>query len=1040
MVRFFINRPIFATVIAIIMITVGGLCIFILPIAQYPEIVPPQVQVAATYAGASSQVVADTVTTPLEDNLNGVEGMIYMSSNSTNNGNSVITITFDVGYPVDIAEVDVLNDTTPAKPLIPPIVLKAGLTIQKVSSNMLMAVNLISPNGTYDTSFLTNYADAHIVDVLRRIPGVGQVTNYGYLYSIRIWLNPDKMSSLGITTSDVTNAIEQQNVQAASGQVGAPPAPSKTPFTYQINTLGRLSQVKQFENIIVKVESNGAIVRLKDIAKVQVGAQSYDVTVKLNKHPTNVMMVYQLPGANAIQISKQVREAMQKLSQRFPQDMKYVIPYDIVTFVNASLEEVVVTLFEAIILVVIVVFVFLQSVRTAVIPCIAIPVSLIATFAFMKLFGFSINLLSLLGLVLAIGLVVDDAIVVVENVERRLAEGSTNLRQTTYDAMREVQGPIIATTLILMAVFVPVAFMPGMTGQLYNQFALTIAFAVGLSGINSLSLTPALCAILLKHGEKNPGFFFRWFNRGFAAMVKGYKKIVATFIKYWYIILMVFAGLAALTYLIFSIIPTGFIPEEDQGFFFVTTQGPDASSLQRTQKTLERVGKEMMSMEGVENFLSVSGLNIITGVSQINSGLGIVLLKPWDERKASNLHARALIMKAQKKLAYINDAQISVSNPPAIPGLGAVGGFDLQLQDVNGMGTAALADVTNKFLAELNVSPVIYRAFTTFSNNVPGIYLDIDRTKAMAMGVAVNDILSTLQSYLGSFYVNQVNQFNKTYQVIIQASPEARAQVKDIGKLYVRNNQGGMVPVNSFVKIEHTKGPFNLPHYNLYPSAEINGMNYPKYSSGQAIKTIEEIAAKVLPSGFAYQWTGMTYQQLKAGNAAPFIFALCLFFVFLFLSALYESWAMPLMILLSVPLALLGATGALLLRELPLDVYGQIGLILLIGLTAKNAILIVEFAKDKRDEGFEIVEAAVTAARLRIRPILMTSFAFILGVLPLFFASGAGANARHSIGTVVLGGMLLSTVLSLLVVPVFYVVIQKLRERISGGRKRDIAE
>lgn len=1039
MVKFFISRPIFAAVISILMMVVGGISIYILPIAQYPSIVPPMVQVTSQYIGAGSKVVSQTVTTPLERNINGVQGMLYMSSNSNNSGSSNINITFDVGYNVDIAAVDVLNSTTTATPLLPPEVNQTGVKIKKVSSNMVLVVNLNSNREDLDPAFLSNYADIHIVPVLSRIPGVGDVNNFGLLqYAIRIWLDPDKMASMSISPQEVIAAVQEQNKQAPVGVIGQPPVPKDIPFQYQISTLGQLSEVDEFANIIVRTAANGQIVRVKDLGRVEMGAANYSVTTQFNGAPAASLAVFQLPGSNAIDVADQVRAVMDKLAKDFPEGMKYDIAYDTTRFIKESLREVIRTLFEAVLLVILVVFLFLQNWRTTLIPIIAIPVSLIGTFTLFSIFGFSINILTLLGLVLAIGLVVDDAIVVVENVEKKLEQGIVNIKEATLLATREVQNPIIATTLILLAVFVPVAFIPGMTGRLYNQFALAIAFSVLLSGINSLSLSPALCGILLKPKTEPKFFLLRWFEKGYNRLQRKYTGWVITAIRYRYIVLMIFGGLIVCTFFAFKLLSTEFLPEEDQGYFMVVVKQPNAASLYRTEQTVKKILKILQDTQGVANSISINGFNIIDSITQPDMAVIFVVLEPWGDRKNEHLHVKEIIKTVEKDFAKIDEAVIGAINAPSIPGIGSVGGLQFAIQDVGNLGIEALSQTVQQFIAEAMKRPEIRSLFTTLSVDTPQLYLNIDRTKAKALNVSIGNLLSTLQTYLGSYYVNNFTKYGQTYRVMIQAEGENRKDISDIDQLYVKSDDGVMVPLSALVTVERILGPYNVPHYNLYTSGIITGAPQIGYSSGQTLRAIEETARKVLPTGIDHEWTGIVYQQLKAGNLAPIIFMLCLLFVFLFLSALYESWSMPFMILLVVPLALLGASGALLIRNLPLNIYGQIGLILLIGLAAKNAILIVEFAKDKQMQGASIVEAAVSAATLRLRPILMTAFAFIFGVTPLMWAHGAGAMSRHAIGTTVFGGMLAASLLSLFMVPVFYVVIESMREHFGFGRKREL--
>ena len=1039
MIGFFIQRPIFASAIAVIMVLAGSICYFLLPVSQFPDITPPQVVVSAVYPGASAQVVADTVTTPLEQQINGVAGMTYMSSSSSNDGSSTITITFDVGYPLSIAAVDVQNRVAQAASSLPPIVNQAGVTIKKQNPNFVLIVNLTSPDGSVDPVALSNYAYLQIVDPLKRLPGVGDIQIFGERrYSMRIWLDPDKLVSLGITAVDVQNAVAEQNVQVAAGKIGQSPAPEGTSFELQVNAVGRLSDPAQFGDIVVRANAGaGSVVRLRDIARIELGALQYASTAFFGEDPTVVLAIYQMAGSNALDLQQSVKDKMQELSKRFPKGIDYGMHYDTTRFVSAAMHDVVITLAQALILVVAVVFVFLQSWRTTIIPTIAIPVSLIATLIVMKMLGFSLNMLSLLGMVLAIGLVVDDAIVVVENVERQLEAGLRPLAATRA-AMNEVTGPIIATTAVLMAVFVPVAFIPGVTGSLYNQFALTVAISVGISAFNSLTLSPALSAAFLRHRGDVRFPPFRWFNAGFERLSHIYARGVRELIHLRWAMLGLFVAALGATYLVSLRIPSTFLPIEDQGYFFVIIQLPDGASLQRTDAVAKQVRDILKSTPGVEIVGSISGLNFLTRAAQSNSAVEFAILKPWDQRPPEQ-NASTIVASVRPKLLQIPDAIALSFDPPSIPGLGTTGGFEFQIEDLTGRGSTGLNEAAQSVIAEARKQPELntQQLFTSFSTSTPQFNYDLDRNKAKLLGLNLPDVFSTLQIYFGSLYVNDFNLFGRTFRVTLQADKDARAAASDLSRLYVRNASGGMVPLSTLGSLKPIVGPETVPHYNNYATALINGGAAPGYSSGQAVTAMERAAATALPLDFGFEWTGITFQELKAGSIATVVFALAIVFVFLILAAQYESWSMPFMVLLAVPLALFGALLALWLRGKQIDVYSQIGFVMLIGLAAKNAILIIEFAKRRREDGLDIVEAAMAAARLRLRPILMTAFAFILGVVPLMFATGAGAASRQSIGTTVFGGMLAATILTLAFVPVFYALIEHLRE--TGGSRGEPA-
>ena len=1030
MVNFFIQRPVFASAIAAIMVLAGWICYQLLPVAQFPNITPPQVVVTAAYPGASSKVVADTVTTPLEQQINGVPGMAYMSSISANDGTSTITITFDVGYPIEAAAIDVQNRVNAASGQLPAIVTQGGVTIQKKNPNFTLAVNLTSPDGSVDLTTLSNFAYLQLADPLKRLAGVGDVVIFGERrYSMRVWLDPDLLANLGVTALDVRDAIANQNIQVAAGKLGESPAPAGTAFEVQVNALGRLADPEQFGDIIIRAGTDSeAALRLKDVARLELGAQTYSQSAHLDEAPSVFLGIFQAPNSNALAMDRAVRAKMDELSNRFPAGVKYGIVYDTTMFVSASMQDVLVTLGEALILVILVVFVFLQSWRATLIPAIAIPVSLVGTLCIMYGFGFSLNTVSMLGMVLAIGLVVDDAIVVVENVERQLHNGRTPI-EAAKAAMAEVTGPIIATTAVLMAVFVPVAFLPGVTGQLYNQFALTIAISVALSAFNSLTLSPALSAVFLRNQPPSSFLPFRLFNTAFTKSANGYAWSVRHLIGVRWLVIIFFALGLVLTWGIYKRIPTTFLPVEDQGYFFAVMQLPDGASVERTEEIEKQVRDILKATPGVQDVVSVSGFNFLTGAAQSNTGVEFAVLKPWSERGPGQ-DASSIVNAIRPRLLGLPGGIALSFDPPSIPGLGATGGFEFQLEDLAGRTSDDLGQVTQALLAEARKQPELnaHALFSTFSTSTPQYDYTLDRTKAKLLGLDLPDIFQTLQIFFGSLYVNDFNQFGRTFRVIMQAEPGSRAQAGDISRLYVRNTNGKMVPLSTLGGLKPTVGPEFVSHYNAYGSALINGGPAPGYSSSQAIAAMQRAAAVVLPADYSYEWTGITYQELKAGSVAILVFAMALAFVFLFLAAQYESFSMPFIVILAVPLALFGAALAIWLRGMQIDVYSQVGFVMLIGLSAKNAILIVEFAKRRRLEGHSIIDSAMEAGRLRLRPILMTALAFILGVVPLMIAHGAGAASRQSIGTTVFGGMLTATLLSLICVPVFYALIERWRE------------
>jgi len=1038
--RFFIDRPIFAAVLSIMIFLAGVIAMFALPVSEYPEVVPPSIVVRATYPGANPRVLSEAVATPLEEQINGVENMLYMSSQATTDGVLTLTVTFRIGTDVDLAQVQVQNRVSQALPRLPDEVRQLGVTTVKSSPDLTMVIHLVSPDKRYDMVYLRNYALLQVKDELARIPGVGQVLIFGAGdYAMRIWVDPQKVAARGLSAGDVVNAIREQNVQVAAGVIGGPPM--RTPVAYQLSVSahGRLLDEQEFGDVIIKTGAQGEMTRLRDVARIELAAGDYALRSQLNNKDAVAIPIFQAPGSNALQLSSAVRKTMEELKPSFPKGVEYRIVYDPTINVRDSIREVVKTLFIAILLVAITVVLFLQTWRASIIPLVAVPVSIVGTFAIMLGFGFSINTLSLFGLVLAIGIVVDDAIVVVENVERNI-EAGLSPRDASYKAMEEVSRPIIAIALVLCAVFVPVAFLSGLTGQFYRQFALTIAISTVISAFNSLTLSPALSAILLQPRGAAPdrltralnrllGWIFRPFNRLFKRGSTGYGHAVARVIRRSGFALAFYAGLLALTAFGFAKVPTGFVPTQDKQYLVAFAQLPDGATLDRTDAVLRRMAEIGLKQPGVANAVQFPGLSINGFVNAPNAGIIFFPLTPFDERRSKAEYGLNIAGALNQKFGAIQDAFVVVFPPPPVQGLGTVGGFKLELEDRAGLGEAELSRATEALLNRAYQTPQLAGLFSGFRINVPQLYVDVDREKAKQQGISLTDLFQTMQIYLGSVYVNDFNRFGRTYQVIVQADAPYRATAENIAQLKVPNASGAMVPLGSVIRVKESYGPDRGLRYNAYPAADINGGPAPGVSSGQALAVMEQLLNETLPNGIGYEWTELTYQQILAGNTAAFVFPLCVLLAFLVLAAQYESWSLPLAVILIVPMCLLFAITGVWLTRGDNNIFTQIGFLVLVGLACKNAILIVEFARELQLGGRSRVEAALEACRIRLRPILMTSFAFIMGVLPLVFSSGAGAEMRHAMGVAVFSGMLGVTFFGLVLTPVFYVVVQGLAER-----------
>ncbi len=1037
--KFFVNRPIVAIVISIIIVVSGLVVLKGLPVSQYPDIAPPEVDVTTSYTGADAQTIEQSVATPLEQQINGVDNMLYVTSTSANDGSMTMRVSFDVGTDPNMDQVLVQNRAAQASSALPTDVKTWGVTVQKSSPLPIILFTIYSPKGTYDKLFLSNYSTINIVDQLTRLHGVGQVRVLGAQdYAMRVWLQPDKLAKLRLTAADVIGAIQAQNAVNPAGQIGAEPAPDDNEFTLTVRTKGRLLTAEEFANVTIKALPDGSTVKIKDVARTELGALTYSSKARYNKKPSAIVAVYQIAGSNALDVANSARAKMKELAEKFPNDVVYEVGLDTTAPITAGIKEITETLFIAIALVLLVVFIFLQNWRATIIPMLTVPISLIGTFIFFPLFGFSVNTLSLFGLVLAIGLVVDDAIVVVEAVEHHIEKGLSP-KEATIKAMSEISGPVIAIALILSSVFIPVAFIPGIVGRMYQQFAMTIALSVIISAFNALTLSPALCAMMLKpRKEANKGLltkFFAKFNEYFDSTRAGYVNVSSFLMKKARRSLGVLALTVVLVYALTKLVPSGFIPLEDMGYFYMNVTLPDSASLQRTDAVMKEIDSILMSTPGVENIISVGGYSMLTGISSSYSGFYFVKLKPWDDRKAKELHANELINSLNKQFMGIKEAIVFSFPPPPVPGLGTAGGIDFMLQDRSGGTPEFLSDNLAKFIAAVQKRPEFSSVNTLYKAHVPQIFAEIDREKAFKLGIDLKSVYQVMQAFMGGVYVNDFNQFGRQWKVFVQAEPGARNKIDDIGTFFVRNKEGQMIPLATLIKVDETTGPEFLFRFNLFRSAEIFANPAPGYSTGQAIAALEEVAKEVLPKEMGYDWGGITYQEKKASGGVVFIFALSILFVFLILAAQYESWSLPFSVLLGTPIAVFGALLGLYMRSMPNDIFSQIGLVMLIGLAAKNAILIVAHAKDAVDkEGMSVSDAAISGVDRRLRPILMTAFAFILGCLPLWFADGSGAMSRRSLGTTVIMGMTIATLLEILVVPALFNLIERRKQKKLGAK------